>query len=160
MRWNTSAYSAFAAIVLAVAALVLGGLSLRSVGRPQARLAGPAGPATVDISVVISGVGAAGEPAKHHYYNPSMIVVRRGDTLRVRFMNLTFASHGLEFEGYGVRTSVLPGGPKGQETITFLADKAGIFRFKCYVPYDPATGMCSPDHDTQIGYLVVLDAPR
>lgn len=159
MRSDTSAYSAFAAIVLGVAALVLGALSLTSAGRPQPA-EGPAGPTTVEVSLVISGVGAAGEPAKHHYYNPSMIVVRKGDTLRVRFMNLTFASHGIEFEGYGARTSVLPGGPKGQETITFVADKPGIFRFKCYVPFDPATGMCSPDHDTQIGYLVVLDAPR
>jgi plastocyanin len=159
MRADLSASSALAAIVLAVAALVLGGLSLSTAGRPRQPEA-PAGSATIDVSLVISGVGAAGEPAKHHYYNPSMIVVRKGDTVRIRFMNLTFASHGIEFEGYGVRTSVLPGGPKGQETITFVADKAGIFRFKCYVPYDPATGMCSPDHDTQIGYLVVLDAPR
>lgn len=160
MRVDTSAYSAFAAIVLAVAALVLGGLSLSSAGRPQPPLAGPAGPATVDISLVISGVGAAGEPAKHHYFNPSMIVVRRGDTLRVRVMNLTFASHGVLFEGVGVQTGVLPGGPRGQETLTFVADKPGVFRFRCNVPYDPEKGHCSPDHDTQVGYLVVLDAPR
>ena len=37
---------------------------------------------------------------------------------------------------------------------------AGVFPFHCYVPHDPATGQCSPDHDTQVGYLVVLDTPR
>jgi plastocyanin len=157
MRANTSTYSAFAAIVLGAAALLLSVLSLPSTGRAPAP---GAGAATLDVDLVITGLGAAGEPATHHYYNPSMIVARRGDTLRVRFSNLTFATHGIEFEGYGVRTRPLPGGPRGQETVTFVADKAGIFRFKCYVPYDPATGECSPDHDTQIGYLVVLDTPR
>ncbi|MDR7418607.1 MAG: hypothetical protein QN178_06825 [Armatimonadota bacterium] len=157
MRTDTSAYSALAAIVLGAAALLLSVLSLPSTGRPAAP---GAAPATLDVDLVITGVGAAGEPAAHHYYNPSMIVARRGDTLRVRFSNLTFATHGIEFEGYGVRTRPLPGGPAGQETVTFVADKAGVFRFKCYVPYNAAAGECSPDHDTQIGYLVVLDAPR
>jgi FtsP/CotA-like multicopper oxidase with cupredoxin domain len=157
MRDSTSLYSAFAAIVLAVAALLLTALSLPSGGRTPPP---PSGPAILDIDLIITGLGAAGEAATHHYYNPSMIVARRGDTLRVRFSNLTFATHGIEFEGYGVRTQALPGGPRGQETVTFVADKPGIFRFKCYIPYDPASGLCSPDHDTQIGYLVVLDAPR
>lgn len=159
MRAGGSTYSALAAVALGAAALLLSALSVLPAGRPQATPA-PAGPAVVDISLVITGTGAAGEPATHHYYNPSMIVVRRGDRLRIRFMNLTFASHGIEFEGYGVRTGVLPGGPKGQETISFVAGRTGVFRFHCYVPYDPAAGMCSPDHATQVGYLVVLDAPQ
>jgi hypothetical protein len=157
MRVSNAAYSAFAAIVLGAAALLLSVLSLPSVGRGPAPAVAPA---TLDVDLIITGLGAAGEPATHHFYNPSMIVARKGDTLRVRFSNLTFASHGLEFEGYGVRTRPLPGGPTGQETLTFVADKAGVFRFKCYIPYDPVAGNCSPDHDTQVGYLVVLDAPR
>jgi plastocyanin len=159
MRMTATTYSALAAIIIGAAALLLSVLSLPSMSQPQAP-SGPTAPTTVEVSLVITGLGAAGQPALHHFYNPSMIVVRKGDTLRVRFMNLTFATHGLEFEGYGVRTRPLPGGPTGQETVSFVADKAGIFRFKCYVPYDPATGQCSPDHDTQVGYLVVLDQPR
>jgi plastocyanin len=159
MRTNTSTYSAFAAIVLGLAALLLSVLSLPSTGRAPAPAAGTA-PATLDIDLVITGLGAAGEPGQHHYYNPSMIVARKGDTLRIRFSNLTFNTHGIEFEGYGARTRPLPGGPKGQETITFVADKPGVFQFKCYVPFNPAAGECSPDHATQIGYLVVLDTPR
>jgi plastocyanin len=154
-------YTALAAVVLAVAALLLNILSLPSGGGAPAEPSPPeAGPSTIDVSLIITGLGAAGAPAEHHYYNPSMIVARRGDRVRVRYMNLTFASHGLEIEGYGVRTGILPGGPKGQETVEFVADRAGIFRFKCYLPYDPAAGHCSPDHDTQIGYLVVLDPPH
>jgi plastocyanin len=152
-----SRYAAVAAVVLGVAAMAVSALSLSSAGRAPVPAAKPA---TLDVDLIITGLGAAGEPGRHHYYNPSMIVARRGDVLRVRFSNLTFNTHGLEFEGYGVRTRPLPGGPKGQETVTFVADRPGVFRFKCYIPYDPATGDCSPDHDTQVGYLVVLDAPR
>ncbi len=159
MRMSASTVSALTALVLGAAALLLAALSIPS-ALPQEAPPGPAAPTTVEVSLVITGLGAAGQPAKHHFYNPSMIVVRKGDTLRVRFMNLTFATHGIEFTGYGVRTQPLPGGPTGQETVTFVANKAGVFPFHCYVPYDPATGQCSPDHDTQVGYLVVLDQPR
>ncbi len=159
MRVSASGSSAIAAALIAGAALLLSVLSLPSVGRAPAPSAG-AEPATITLDLLITGLGAAGGPATHHYYHPSMIVARRGDRLRIRFMNMTFASHGIEFEGYNVRTGVLPGGPRGQEVVEFVADRPGVFRFKCYVPYEPAAGMCSPDHDTQIGYLVVLDAPR
>jgi plastocyanin len=150
------AYSALAAIVIAAAAILLTALSVASPTPPA-----PPAPAaaTVDISLIITGVGAVGA-AEHHFFNPSMITVRRGDTVRLRVMNLTFSTHGVEIEGYGVRTGPLPGGPKGQETITFVADRAGVFRYRCNVPYNPATGDCSPDHETQVGYLVVLDHPR
>ncbi|MDR7484037.1 MAG: hypothetical protein QN187_01770 [Armatimonadota bacterium] len=152
-----SAYSALAAILIAVAAILLTALSAARPGPPAAPA--PAEPATVDLSVIITGVGALGA-AEHHFFNPSMITVRRGDTVRLRVMNLTFSTHGFEIEGYGVRTRPLPGGPKGQETLTVVADKVGMFRYRCYVPYNPATGDCSPDHETQVGYLVVLDQPR
>ncbi len=159
MRVNSSTISTLAAIVLGAAALLFSALAIQSAA-PSPAPPGAAAPTTIDVPLIITGLGAAGQPALHHFYNPSMIVVRKGDTLRVRFMNLTFATHGIEFTGYGVRTRPLPGGPTGQETVTFVADKAGVFPFHCYVPYDPATGQCSPDHDTQVGYLVVLDTPR
>ena len=120
---------------------------------------GSADVATVDLSVIITGVGAVGAP-KHHFFNPSMIVARRGDTLRLRVMNLTFARHGFEIQGYGVRTKGLPGGPTGQETLTFVADRGGMFQYRCNIPHNPKTGDCSPDHESQVGYLVVLDQPR
>jgi hypothetical protein len=159
MRSGPPVSSAVAAMLISVAALLLASLAARSAPPPAPPVPVPEA-ATLDVDLIITGLGAAGEPATHHYYNPSMIVARKGDRLRVRFRNLTFASHGIEFDGYGVRTGVLPGGPRGLETVEFVADRPGVFRFKCYVPFDPAAGMCSPDHDTQIGYLVVLDEPR
>jgi plastocyanin len=150
--------SALAAVVLGAFALVVSALSISSVPQP-AQVPPEAAPTTVELSVIITGIGAVGE-SRHHFFNPSMIVVRRGDTVRLRVMNLTFATHGFEIQGYGIGTGRLPGGPKGQETLTFVANKAGVFKFHCNVPYNPTTGDCSPDHETQVGYLVVLDPSR
>jgi len=150
--------SALAAAVLGAAALLFSALSIPSALQPPT-LPPPVDVATVDLSVIITGVGAVGAP-KHHFFNPSMIVARRGDTLRLRVMNLTFARHGFEIQGYGVRTKGLPGGPTGQETLTFVANRGGVFQYRCNIPHNPKTGDCSPDHESQIGYLVVLDQPR
>ena len=150
--------SALAAVVLGAAALLFSALSIPSALQPP-QAPPTAAPAAVDLSVIITGVGAVGE-SRHHFFNPSMIVVRRGDTLRLRVMNLTFARHGFEIPGYGVKTKGLPGGPTGQEILTFVADKGGVFQYHCNIPHNPKTGDCSPDHATQVGYLVVLDPPR
>ncbi len=159
MQMSASRLATLAAVALGAAALLLSVLSIPSTMQAEIRAAS-AEPATVDLSLIITGLGQAGEPAKHHFYNPQMIVARRGDRVRLRVMNMSFASHAIEVKGYSVRTGLLPGGPEGQETMSFVADKAGVFPFRCYVPHDPATGTCSPDHETMIGYFVVLDTPR
>lgn len=151
-------YSALGAAVLAAAALLLSLLALPSSSQPV-RPAEPAALGTIDISLIITAFGPRGT-AFHHSYHPQMIVVRRGDTVRLRVMNHSSASHGVEFMGYGVQTRVLAAGPTGQQVISFTADRAGVFTFRCSVPYDAETASCSPDHDTQVGYLVVLEPPR
>ena len=158
MRMGASTYSSLAAVALGAAALLLSVLSIPSALRSEVPAA-PSAPVTLDLSLIITGLGPLGG-ATHHFYNPQMIVARRGNTVRVRVMNQSFASHAIQFEGYGLRTRVLPGGPKGQETISFVADKAGVFAFRCYIPHDPSAGACSPDHETMVGYLVVLDGNR
>lgn len=159
MCTRTATSSAWAAMAIAVTALVLSVLSLQTAA-PSQTTEPPVGPSAIGLSLIITGVGPAGEPAKHHVYYPQMIVVRRGDRVRLRVMNMTFASHAIEVQGYGVRTGVLPGGPKGQETLTLVAERAGVFAFRCYVPFEPRTGTCSPDHETMVGYLMVLEAAR
>ena len=154
---TTSSFSVLVAIVLGATALVFSALSIPPVLQSGAN-AEPGAPATVDLSLVITGLGAAGEPATHHFYNPQMVVVRRGDTVRLRVLNLSFASHAIQYEGQNARTKILFGGEG--ETISFVANKGGMFPYRCYIPHDPATGACSPDHETMVGYLVVLDPPR
>lgn len=150
-----SILSALTAAVLAATALLFSALSIPSALQPP----DPAPSATVDLSLVITGLGPPGA-AIHHFYNPQMIVVRRGDTVRLLVMNQSLFTHAIAFEGYGVRTGLLPGGPKGQEMINFVADKGGVFAYRCYIPFVPAAAACSPDHETMVGYLVVLDEPR
>lgn len=118
----------------------------------------PPPPATIDLSLLITGEGSIGGPALNHLYNPQMLVARRGDTVRLRVMNQSFYRHGIEIVGYGVRTGPLTGGEQASEVLTLLADKPGIFAYRCYLPYDPATATCAPDHDQMIGHLVVIDS--
>jgi len=72
-------------------------------------------------------------------------------------MNQSFYRHGIEIAGYRVRTGPLTGGAHASEDLTFVADKPGIFVYRCYLPYDPATATCAPDHDSMIGHLVVIE---
>lgn len=143
---------AWTAVVLSIAAIIIGIATLRA-GAP----APPVAKAPIDIWMLITGQGAIGGPALSHLYDPQMIVVRRGDTVRMRVMNQSLFSHEIEIVGLGVRTKELAGGDADE--VTFTATRSGIFEYRCVLPYNPATGTCAPDHDKMIGHLVVIDAP-
>lgn len=157
MTRTASPSAALAAVILGAAALVFSVLAIPSTPRPQ-RASPPVAPATVDLSLIITSTGTVGGTATHHFYHPQMVVARRGDTVRLRVLNQSFFSHAIQIDGYGVRTGVLHGG--AEDTISLVADKGGVFPYRCYIPYDPATASCSADHETMVGYLVVLEEPR
>ena len=150
--------SALAGIALVIA-LVAVALSLLVLAAPPApaRSLSASEPATIDLSLLISGRGAIGGPAESHLYDPQLLVVRRGDTVRLHVTNGSHFRHAIEIVGYGMKTGPLTGGPRAAETLTFVAAKSGIYEYRCYLPYDPATATCSPDHDRMIGHLVVID---
>ena len=150
--------SALAGIALVIA-LVAVALSLLVLAAPPApaRSLSASEPATIDLSLLISGRGAIGGPAESHLYDPQLLVVRRGDTVRLHVTNGSHFRHAIEIVGYGVKTGPLTGGPRAAETLAFVADKSGIYEYRCYLPHDPATATCSPDHDRMIGHLVVID---
>jgi plastocyanin len=143
----------WAAVIVALAAI---GVSARALLTPSRGGPPPAG-TPIDLWMIITGQGAIGGPASHHLYDPQMMVVRRGDPVRMRVMNQSLWSHGIEIVGMGVRTKPLAGGEADE--VSFTPDRPGIFEYRCYIPYDPQAGACSPDHDTMIGHLVVLDTP-
>lgn len=116
----------------------------------------PPAPAAIDLSLLITGQGSIGGPALSHLYNPQLLVARHGDTVRLRVINQTFYGHGIEVVGYDVRSGRLSGG--AAETLSFTVNQPGVFEYRCYLPYDPATATCAPDHDHMIGHLVVIDA--
>ncbi len=146
--------SAVAGLTVGVSlvALGIGGLALLA----SAPAAPP--PERVDLELLITGRGAIGGPAESHLFDPQMLVVRRGDTVRLRVINLSHFRHGLEFAGLGVRTAALPGG--AADVVEFVAARPGIFEYRCYLPHDPATGTCAPDHDRMVGHLVVVEGRR
>ncbi len=140
-----------AALVIALIAISLSLLTLLVGAQPAPRPA----PAAIDLSMLITGRGAIGGPAESHLYDPQLLVARRGDAVRLRVMNQSHFRHAIEIVDYGVRTGELNGGQS--EDLTFTADKPGTFVYRCYLPYDPATGTCAPDHEEMIGHLVVIE---
>lgn len=142
-------------LTLAASLTALGVSSLTLLASPP-----PAAPpaSRIDLEMLITGRGAIGGPAESHLFDPQLLVARRGDTIRVRVVNLSHFRHGLEFVGLGVRTGALHGG--AAEVVEFTADREGIFRYRCYLPYDPATGTCAPDHARMVGHLVVVEGRR
>jgi plastocyanin len=155
MDASRSVLSSILAGTAVVIALVATALSLLTLAVPAPARSVPA-PVAIDLSLLITGRGAIGGVADSHLFDPQMLVVRRGDTVRLRVMNQSFFRHALTIAGYSVRTGELVGGPRGSELLTFTADKPGIFEYRCYLPHDPATATCAPDHDRMVGHLVVI----
>ncbi len=76
--------------------------------------------------------------------SPAVIEVNPGDevTIELAAMDVT---HGLYLDGYDLEMMAEPGQP---QTLTFVADKPGTFRFRCSVT-------CGPLHPFMIGKLNV-----
>jgi heme/copper-type cytochrome/quinol oxidase subunit 2 len=82
--------------------------------------------------------------ASQFSYLPSVLSVNRGDTVTIQLVS-TDVVHGLYVDGYGVSVEADPGQTK---TLTFIADRAGSFRFRCNVT-------CGAMHPFMIGKLNV-----
>jgi len=82
--------------------------------------------------------------ARQYAYSPSELQVNQGDTVTIRLVS-TDVVHGLYVDGYDVSVDADPGQPA---TLTFTANKAGSFRFRCNVT-------CGAMHPFMIGKLTV-----
>ena len=79
---------------------------------------------------------------------PTVIEVQKGDTVKVAMTNIeqtTDELHGFGLLDYNINIVVDPGETK---TVTFKADKAGVFPYYC-------TNFCSALHQEMQGYLIV-----
>jgi len=74
---------------------------------------------------------------------PESIFAKKGDVVQLRLVNKLDAEHGYKIEAFGVE-KVVAG--ESAETVTFTADKAGIFPISCQL---------HPPHVA--GQLVVLE---
>ncbi len=81
-------------------------------------------------------------------YSPTVIEVNQGDTVKVALTNIeqtTDELHGFAILDYNINLVIDPGETK---TVTFKADKPGVFPYYC-------TNFCSALHQEMQGYLVV-----
>ena len=82
--------------------------------------------------------------ASQFTYRPAMFQVNPGDTVTIELVS-TDVVHGLYLDGYGVSVTADPG---QTASVSFLADKAGSFRFRCNEP-------CGALHPFMVGKIQV-----
>ncbi|MGH7308915.1 MAG: cupredoxin domain-containing protein [Candidatus Rokuibacteriota bacterium] len=119
--WHRSRLSAW----LVVTVLVLG-------------LGLPAGAGEVELTVVNIET-----PQGVKIWEPSSVVAKKGDTVKLKLINRHADEHGYEIAAFGIKEVV--DGNKTKD-VSFTATKAGIFPIKCHL---------HPAH--VVGQFVVLD---
>lgn len=77
-------------------------------------------------------------------FQPGVVRVNRGDSVTINLESVDVV-HGLFVDGYEIKTVAEPGRPGA---LTFVADRAGAFHFRCAIP-------CGNLHPFMIGKLVV-----
>lgn len=145
-------FLSYAALILSLAALVISVIAFAGRGQPPATST-PRVPATLKLSMVVATFSGQGVAA-HRWY-PTMLVVRKGDTVDLAIGNPDEFNHQFELTGYDLKTKKLT--PGSSDSIRFVADRTGVFAYRCVLPHNPATGDCTPDHDLMRGYLIVTD---
>lgn len=82
--------------------------------------------------------------ARRFQYDPAILRVNPGDKVTI-VLATSDVMHGLLIDGYDLETMAQP---TRQGTITFVADRTGVFRFHCTV-------VCGNMHPFMTGKLVV-----
>ncbi len=142
---------------LALLGVLLGGAALAFV------MSTPAQPAKTQKFRIIMGEGEViaeiqGEDqvtGEYHRWEPGTIVVHQGDMVVLEIVNPRKHIHSFALSAFNVDTGPLQA-RGGSMTVQFVADKAGVFMWVCGTPHNHETNECDPDHDTMVGYLVVL----
>jgi|SRR3989344_20135 len=91
--------------------------------------------AAMEESGAVKEFTVEGSPFK---FVPNVINVKKGDTVRVTFKNVT-GTHDFVIDEFDVRTNQI--GEGEEEEVEFIADKAGTFEYYCSVGNHRAMGM-------------------
>ncbi len=140
-------------LVLAVLALVLGGLALAFVGVQTLTKTAAYTPGTVNLQIaVVPDLQGSGWDV----WLPNELIVHQGDTVKLTIFNSDEMPHGFQLSTFNVDQALQSatadsGGniTPSRVTVTFTADQVGSFLFKCNIP-------CGAGHDYMIGTFVVL----
>ena len=90
---------------------------------------------TVTVASKVKGFTIS---AGSYFFNPKVMAVNKGDTVRITLIN-SGGFHDLKIDEFGVATKQLQNGQS--DTVTFVADKAGSFEYYCSVGSHRAMGM-------------------
>ena len=82
--------------------------------------------------------------ASQYQFSPGVIRVNQGDQVTIELLS-TDVVHGLYLDGYDLEVIADPG---QTASLSFIAEKSGMFRFRCSVT-------CGPLHPFMIGKLKV-----
>ena len=129
------------AILLVAGAVAVGALLVTPTAPPQER--------RIEMKV------------RQYAYNPPIIKVNRGDTIRLRFESEDVV-HGFYLEGYDIDASIIPQSPYVEvwrpsspedtrqkvEELVFVANRTGKFRYRC-------SHTCGTMHPFMSGEFVV-----
>ncbi|MDR7418606.1 MAG: hypothetical protein QN178_06820 [Armatimonadota bacterium] len=140
----------YVALALSVVALAVSIVLYTSRRGDDAAAPRPA-PTTVSLSMVVATFQGQGVFA--HRWFPTMMVVREGDTVDLAIANPDDFKHQFELPAFNIKTRVLDKGET--DRVRFVADKVGVFEYRCALPYNPERKECTPDHDEMRGYLIV-----
>ena len=117
------------AVLAAMAAFALPGATRNATAADAtpaaASAAAPSEPGTVNVTLVSVEINDT------KFWLPSSITVEQGDKVKLTLKNQVPGAvnqHGFTIPGYNITEVVTRGTPK---TITFVADKAGVFPFAC-----------------------------
>jgi hypothetical protein len=140
-------------LILAVVALVLGGLALAAVGVQTLTKTSAYNPSTVNLQIaVVPDMQGSGWDV----WLPNELIVHQGDTVKLTIFNADTMPHGFLLSTFNVDQALQPattdaGGnvTPSRVTVTFTPDQVGSFLFRCNIP-------CGAGHDYMIGTFVVL----
>src|SRR3989344_6435846 len=88
--------------------------------------------------------------ANKNKWDPTLITVKAGDTVKINLINEDPYDHGFAIEAFGINKRMLV---KQKATIEFVASKKGDFPFYCSVP-------CGEGHFEQTGHFIVTDSQK
>jgi plastocyanin len=145
--------TAFLALVVAVAALVVGlsktvgdtTVVQRSSAGPSTAAAAPVAAKTLDVTVA-GGVKKGPDGKMHDAFSTTDFKVHVGQPLKLRITNKDDAPHSITSPQAGVNIIAAP----GTHTYTLVVKQAGTFHWSCVLPCDSDANGWAMMHD---GYM-------
>lgn len=127
-------------IIVGVIVVILLGVSMRSDSSKSATGASESS-STTSTPVAIPAASSTKEftvTGKNFSFEPAALNVKKGDVVTIHFVN-SGGFHDFRIDAFNVATEKLNGG--AQTSVTFTADKTGVFEYYCSVGEHRAMGM-------------------